>query len=167
MSSRRTFLKNLGLAVAGAAVASKIELLEQIIPIPVSPLEAVFASYEAAPITAGPITFSMLAKAYQKACIGSAEPSLMIVSRKHYAQVMSFMEPQYRFVDEEIEDELGLSTFKFFHSSVTYGDLEIPARPELIKYGFKLDSECPVLVGVKREVMNYQPKYQEFYANFS
>jgi hypothetical protein len=168
MVNRRSFLRNLGLAVAGAAVASKIELLEKVIPVPASPLEAVFASYDAPIITAEPINFMMLEKAYRRACIGYAEPNLMILSRNEYALVNSLIQPHLRYTEETgMEDELGFSTLKFHHAALTYGILEESAHPKLKGYVFKQDKESPILIGIKKEIVDSKPNYKEFYSEFS
>lgn len=156
--NRRGFLKSLGLAVAGAAIASKVELIESIIPIE-APVTTI------GNFSASSINFTALEKAYRRACVGSVEPDLILIHIDNYTALQEYIKPQLRFTNV-MHQELGFEGMRFHSAITTYGNLESPQDPMLRNLKFKLDDEIPVLFGVKKDYINITPHYQNFYREF-
>lgn len=150
--NRRNFLRNLGLAVAGAAVASKIELIETIVPV-----EAI-TTYNSYPT----IDFKTLSETYNRLCVGSCEPDLMLVSKDLYAYMQSCIEPQYRYRDENAD----FDNFRFRAARITYADLDRNQNPLLQDLLMIKDPNIPIISGIRKNHIMATPHYQNFYSKF-
>lgn len=158
---RRSFIRNLGLAVAGAAVASKIELIESIIPVETSAVTVGTNS-------ATPISFSALQEAYNRACLGKCEPDLIFLNRNQYTWIKQEILPHMRF-GAEIPN-ISFDNFRFQNAVTTYGELEIREDAMLKDFSFREDFKSPIIIGINKRKLNeitlnsYSAK--QFYRDF-
>lgn len=154
--NRRNFIRNLGLAVAGATIASKIELIERVIPIQTAEGALTWNS-------ATPIDFRTLSAAYNRACVGSCEPDIILIHKDVYTYIQEkCLEPQYCFTDESVD----FDNIIFRGAKITYGDLDRNKDPILKDLVFIQDKHIPMLFGVRKQHIITTPHYQNFYNYF-
>jgi hypothetical protein len=99
--NRRRFLELLGMATVGSAVAysfPKVIVPKNVIK-PVGFTEAVNDGYIFSGYSPS-ITFKQLEESYRRACVGKAKPDLIMVSPTTYAQIVSRIAIQDRFIGE-------------------------------------------------------------------